>query len=135
MEQPAELTAEVPRVWDRPAVTVPVLAVAAVVGGQLPSFSTAANVYSLGAGGVMMWLGLSRRVARRPAPVRLAPGSGWWLVPVAVLGFFEGSTYLLGSAASYPTLSKLADPLLADPLLRSVGYFAWLSVFWALVRR
>lgn len=135
MEQPSELAAEVPRAWDRPAVAVPVLAVLALIGGQLPSFSTAANVYTLGTGGTLIWLGLSGRAARRPAPHRLPGRAGWWLVPVTVFGVFEGSTFLLGSSAHYPTLSKLADPLLADPLVRSAAYFAWLSAFWGLVRR
>ncbi|HEV7707486.1 MAG TPA: hypothetical protein VGP16_04765, partial [Asanoa sp.] len=68
-------------------------------------------------------------------PARLGPGTAWWLVPVAIFGVFEGSTFLLGSMAEYPTFSKLADPLLEDELLRSAGYFAWLAGFWALVRR
>lgn len=135
MEQPSEVAAQVPRVWDRPAAAMPVLAVLSLVGGQLPSFSAAANVYSLGAGGLLMWLGLSRRVPPRPAPRRLGPGAGWWLAPVLVLVVFEGSTFVLGSSESYPTLSKLADPLLDDAGPRTVAYFAWLSAFWALVRR
>jgi hypothetical protein len=135
MEQPSELTAEVPRAWDRPAVTMPVLAVLSLAGGQLPSFSPAANIYTLSTGGALIWLGLSHRLPRRPAPARLGPGSVWWLVPVAVFGVFEGSTFLLGSGHEYPTFSKLADPLLKDELVRSVAYFGWLAAFWALVRR
>jgi len=136
MEHPTELAADAPsRAWDRPVVTLPVLAFLSLVGGQLPSFSTRANVYTICLGGAMLWLGLGNRLPRRPPPTRLGPGAAWWLLPVAVFGIFEGATFLLGSTPEYPTFSKLADPLLEDRLLRSAGYFAWLTGFWVLVRR
>ncbi|MGI5215510.1 hypothetical protein [Plantactinospora sp. CA-290183] len=135
MEQQPELSADVPRAWDRPVVTVPILAFLSVVGGQLPSFSTQANLYTIGTGGALVWLGLSSRMPRRPVPQRLGSGAIWWLLPVTVFGVFEASTFMLGSSDDYPTFSKLADPLLEDSLARSAGYFAWLSAFWVLVRR
>ncbi|HTF10764.1 MAG TPA: hypothetical protein VK659_21585 [Asanoa sp.] len=132
MEQSqTEIVADAPR---GAVGTLPVLAFLSLVGGQLPSFTTRANLYTICLGGSMLWLGLAGR-ARRPLPARLGAGTAWWLVPVAIFGVFEGSTFLLGSMAEYPTFSKLADPLLEDELLRSVGYFAWLGGFWALVRR
>jgi hypothetical protein len=86
------MTAPAVRAWDRPAVTVPVFAALALVGGQLPSFTTAANLYILGTGGTLIILGrrmapsrlvLGRRAApsrlilgRRAAPPRLALGQG-----------------------------------------------------------
>ncbi|GIG86618.1 hypothetical protein [Plantactinospora endophytica] len=135
MEQQPELSADVPRAWDRPVVTVPTLTFLSLIGGQFPSFSTQANVYAIGTGGALVWLGLANRVPRRPVPHRLRSGAGWWLVPVLVFGVFEASTFMLGSRDDFPTFSKIADPLLDDPLVRSVAYFGWLSAFWGLVRR
>ena len=134
MEQPPEIVAEAPRAWDRPVVAVPVLACLSLVGGQLPSFSLPANLYTLGTGGALIWLGLSNRVPRRPVPARLGSGLIWWVLPVAVFGLFEGTTFVIGSD-DFPTFSRLADPLLEDELVRSAAYFGWLAAFWGLVRR
>ncbi|HEY0699626.1 MAG TPA: hypothetical protein VGD43_17650 [Micromonospora sp.] len=135
MEQSPEAVAEAARGWDRPAVMVPILALLSLVGGQFPSFSLSANLYTLGIGGVLVWLGLSNRVARRPVRRRLGPGIVWWAVPVAVFGFFEGVTFVADAGHDFPTFSRLADPVLEDPLARSVAYFGWLTAFWVLVRR
>jgi len=135
MEQQPELSADMPRAWDRPVVSVPILTFLSVVGGQLPSFSPQANLYTIGTGGALVWLGLSNRMPRRPVPQRLGAGANWWLVPVLVFGVFEASTFMLGSRDDFPTFSKLADPMLDDSLIRSAAYFAWLSAFWGLVRR
>lgn len=135
MEAPREVAVDAPRAWDRPLVVMPVFVLFSLVGGQLPSFSTAANLYSLGVGGTLMWCGLSQRMSRRAAPARPGRGAVWWLAPAVVLVAFESSTFLSGSQAAYPTLSKLADPLLADPTTRTAAYFGWMSAFWGLVRR
>jgi hypothetical protein len=135
MQQPSEIAAEVPRAWDRPALSLPVLAFLALVGGQLPSFSLSANLYTLGIGGALTWLGLSNRVPRRPVAQRFWPGAAWWLLPVTVFVVVEAITFLLGSTHHYPTFSRLADPALDAELVRSAGYFGWLAAFWALVRR
>ncbi|MDO3700589.1 hypothetical protein Q3W71_02700 [Micromonospora sp. C28SCA-DRY-2] len=135
MEQPHDLTVDAPRAWDRPAVAVPVLVCLSLVGGRFPSFSTEANLYTLGAGGVLIWLGLSNRVPRRPAPARLGSGAVWWTLPVVVFGVFEGATFVLAAGDEFPTFSRLADPLLEDQLVRSAGWLLWLSAFWGLVRR
>ncbi|BCJ67033.1 hypothetical protein [Polymorphospora rubra] len=135
MEQPQELTATVPRAWERPIVTVPVLALLSLVGGQFPSFSTQANVYAIGTGGALVWLGLSNRMPRRPAPRGFGGSAVWWVLPAAIFCVFEGATFFLGSTEEFPTFSKLADPLLEEPLIRSAAYFAWLAAFWGLVRR
>lgn len=135
MEPPLEIAAEVPPAWDRPVVSVPVLAFLSLVGGHLPSFSPQANLYTLGTGGALIWLGLSNRVPRRPAPRRFGSGTTWWLLPVVVFGVFEGATFTLGSTDDFPTFSRLADPMLEDELVRSAVYFGWLTTFWGLVRR
>ncbi|MDG4769844.1 hypothetical protein [Solwaraspora sp. WMMD792] len=135
MEQSSELTAEVPRAWDRPVVSIPVIAVLSLVGGQLPSFSTAANLYTIGTGGALIWFGLSHRVPRRPTPRRLGDGAVWWIVPVAMFTVVEGATFAMGSTDDFPTFSKLADPVLDGQAARSAAYFGWLAAFWVLVRR
>ncbi|MEV4818037.1 hypothetical protein [Micromonospora tulbaghiae] len=135
MDHPRELTVEATRAWDRPVVSVPVLICLSLVGGQMPSFSTAANLYILTTGGGLIWVGLSNRVPRRPAPRRLPSVALWWLVPVTVFGVFEGATFVMAAGDDFPTFSRLADPLLEDNLVRSAAWFAWLSAFWGLVRR
>ncbi|GAB3145801.1 hypothetical protein GCM10027290_26340 [Micromonospora sonneratiae] len=135
MEQPPEITAEVPRTWDKPVVSIPVIACLSLVGGQLPSFSAQANLYALGTGGALIWLGLSNRVSRRRPPARLGSGAVWWLLPVMVFGLFEGATFIINAGDEFPTFSRLADPLLEDELVRSAAYFGWLMTFWGLVRR
>lgn len=116
-------------------VSLPILAFLSLVGGQLPSFSLSANLYTLGIGGALVWLGLSNRVPRRPVARRFWPGAAWWLLPVTVFAVVEGTTFLLGSSRNYPTFSLLADPMLEPELARSAVYFGWLAAFWALVRR
>ena len=135
MDQPREITAEAPRTWDRPIVTVPVLICLSLVGGQMPSFSAQANLYTLGTGGALIWLRLSNRVPRRPGPARLPRGTVWWVLPAAVFGVLEGATFVLAVGDDFPTFSRLADPLLEDGLVRSAAWFAWLAAFWGLVRR
>ncbi|MFF5171138.1 hypothetical protein ACFY3U_00705 [Micromonospora sp. NPDC000089] len=135
MEQPHELTVDVSRGWDRPVVTAPVLACLSLVGGQFPSFSAAANLWIVGTGGTLIWLGLGNRVARRPPPRRLGPGAAWWVLPVAVFGVLEGATFVMSAGDDFPTFSRLADPLLRDELVRSAAWFGWLAAFWGLVRR
>jgi hypothetical protein len=133
MDRP-ELVAEVDRAWARPVVLTPVFALIALVGGALPSFSLRANLLVLGAGGALFWLGMSAALPRRPAPARLPRRAAWWLVPLLLFGVVEGATFLNGSHA-YPTLSRLADPLLEHYWARAAGYFGWLWAFWAMVRR
>lgn len=135
MEQLPEVAGEVPRAWDRPVVSVPVLAFLSLVGGQFPSFSLQQNLYTLGTGGALIWLGLSHRMPRRPAPGRLGRGTIWWVLPVTVFGLFEGTTFVLRSGEEFPTFSLLLDPMLDDELIRSAAYFGWLTAFWGLVRR
>jgi hypothetical protein len=134
MESPSDITAEVPRGWARPAVTLPALALLALLGGQLPSFTTQANLYTMMLGGTLSAIGLSARMPRRPVPGRPGPGAAWWLMPALCFAVVEGATFLAGTRR-YPTLSRLFDPLLEDEVIRSTCFFGWLAAFWVLVRR
>jgi hypothetical protein len=135
MDNRSGLAVDVAPAWDRLLVTVPAFAVLALVGGFLPSFSVAANLYVLVLGGAMTWFGLSGRIPKRPAPLRLHRTAGWWLVPAVILVGVELTDFVLGSTYAHPTLSILADPALEHYAVRSVAYFAWLGGFWGLVRR
>ncbi len=135
MEQPSELTAGAVRTWDRPLVMVPVFVVLSAIGGLFPSFSLLANMYVLGIGGTLCWLGLSGRVPKRGVPRRLGRSTAWWLVPLFTLALIELAMFIAGSTPDHPTLSLLADPVLESYLPRSAVYFGWLSAFWGLVRR
>ncbi|SCE63894.1 hypothetical protein [Micromonospora mirobrigensis] len=134
MEQP-EVAARAPGARGRAAVTVPVLIVVALVGGQLPSFSTAASLWTLGTGIVLIRLGLGDRASRRAAARPLGPGALWWLLPLAVFGGFEAVTFALSAGDDLPTFSRLMDPVLDRPVARSAAWFAWSAAFWGLVRR
>ncbi|WP_426510676.1 hypothetical protein ACPPVO_08490 [Dactylosporangium sp. McL0621] len=133
MDRP-ELVAEVDRAWARPVVLTPVFALISLVGGASPSFGLRANLLVLATGGVLFWLGMSAAVPRRASPARLSRGAAWWLVPLLLFGVVEGATFLNGSH-SYPTLSRLADPVLEHYWARTAAYFGWLWAFWAMVRR
>jgi hypothetical protein len=133
-EQP-ETSAEEVRAVDRPIVMVPLFGLIAAVGGLFASFTTSATLLVCAVGGTLTWIGLSGRARRRPAPLRLARGALWWLVPVLVLGVTELFAFLHTDRAAYPTISLIMVPVLDHYLPRAIGYFGWLSGFWALVRR
>ena len=87
MNRPTELAADAgQQAWARPAILVPVLGLVSAIGGFLPSFSPAANVYVLLVGGAMFWLGMSGRVARQVAPAPARPGSDPLLAGGALSG-------------------------------------------------
>lgn len=135
MPQLPEASADEVRTWDRPLVMLPVFALIALVGGLFGSFTPQANLLVLAVGGTLIWLGLSGRTIRHDAPVRLARGSVWWLVPVLLVALTELFAFLGTPREAYPTLSLLADPVLDHYLPRAIAYFGWLTGFWALVRR
>jgi hypothetical protein len=134
-QQPHPSVAGQMSAWDRPLVMLPLFALIAGVGGLFGSFTLSANLLVLAVGGTMVWLGLSGRVVRRAAPRRLPAGARWWLVPVLALALVELFAFTRNSPQAYPTLSLLADPVLAGYLPRAAVYFAWITGFWALVRR
>jgi hypothetical protein len=137
MDQQPGLIVEIPqpRSWDRPLVTVPAFAVLALIGGFFPSFSLMANLYVVVLGGVLMWFGLSGRVARTPSPRRLTRTAAWWLLPAGIFVAIELTDFVLGSTTPHPTLSVLLAGPLEGYTFRSVVYFIWLAGFWGLVRR
>jgi hypothetical protein len=162
MESLPPVSTEAPRTWDRPLVMLPLFTLIAAVGGLFGSFTVSANLLVLGVGGALSWLGLTgltrrsqdarragdawragdgvrvgdaAQVGRRPAPRRLPPGAVWWLVPVSTLALVELFAFTMQSIGDFPTLSLLADPILAGYLPRAVCYFAWLAGFWGLIRR
>ncbi len=135
IEQPPEAAAPGVRTWARPLVMLPALAACSLVGALFPSFSKRSTFAVLFFGGLLIWLGSSGRLPRRPAPVRLTGAAGWWLVPTLFLAIVELINFLLGSTYPHPTLSVLLDPVLARYPARAAAYFAWLAGFWGLARR
>jgi hypothetical protein len=135
MEQRSQLTAEAERAWVRPIVIVPVFVLISAVAGLFPSFSLSANLLVLGVGGTLFWLGFAGKVPKRPVPGQLSAHAAWWLVPALILAVVELVNFGFGSTDAHPTLSKLADPLLEDYLVRASMYFGWLAGFWGLIRR
>jgi len=119
---------------NRPLVMIPAFVVISLVGGALPSFSLGANLLVLGTGAALFALGFAPGPRRLPAPPRLVPRAAWWVLPAAVFAAIEIGDFVLGSTPAHPTLSTLADPLLARYPVRALAYFGWLSAFWALVR-
>jgi hypothetical protein len=132
---PPELVVGVVRAWDRPLILVPPFAAVSLIGGAFASFSWEATAWILLIGSALTWLGSISRAGRSPAAIRLRAGALWWLIPASVLVAVEAVNFLLGSTYAHPTLSVLADPLLDGYFARSLGYFAWISAFWGLVRR
>jgi hypothetical protein len=113
----------------------PVFAVIAAIGGLFGSFTLQANVLVLGVGGTLMWLGITGRAGRRPAPMRLGRAAAWWLGPALLLALVELFSFTRHSTNAFPTISLLADPILDHYVPRAGFYFAWLCGFWGLVRR
>jgi hypothetical protein len=114
---------------------LPLFVLIAAVGGLFGSFTNGSLLLVLAVGGTMVWLGLSGRVARRPAPRSLSRGAAWWLAPILALALVELYAFSRNSPQAYPTLSLLADPVLDGYLARAFAYFLWLTAFWGLVRR
>ena len=102
-------------------------AAAVVVWGEL---SLGALLAVATAGAIVVGLGLVGRSGEAAPPVgrRGVPWLGWLTAAVA----WELVTR---ADARVPTVSDLADPLLADPLLRGAATLAWLAAgIWLLDR-
>jgi hypothetical protein len=108
------------------AVAVPCVA-AVVVWGEL---SLGAFLAVVTAGVIVVGLGLARRAGEAAPPVgrRGVPWLGWLMAAVA----WELVTL---ADDGVPTVSDLADPLLAHPVLRGAATLAWLAAgAWLLAR-
>jgi hypothetical protein len=108
------------------AVAVPCVA-AVVVWGEL---SLGALLAVVTAGVIVVGLGLARRAGEAAPPVgrRGVPWLGWLTAAVA----WELVTV---ADDDVPTVSDLADPLLAHPVLRGAATLVWLAAgAWLLAR-
>jgi hypothetical protein len=108
------------------AVAVPCVATV-VVWGEL---SLGALLAVVTAGVIVVGLGLARRAGEAAPPVgrRGVPWLGWLTAAVA----WELVTL---ADDGVPTVSDLADPLLAHPVLRGAATLAWLAAgAWLLAR-
>jgi hypothetical protein len=117
------------------AVAACVVGYAAVAGGY-PSFSLGAAVAVLLPGLALLGYVLVAGPRRPPRPVRRSTrrGAVLWAVPVLSFSALEIVNDTLGSTHEHPTLSVLADPLLASHPGRSVAMAAWLAAGLAVVR-
>ena len=108
------------------AVAVPCVA-AVLVSGEL---SAGALLAVAGTGGLVAVVGLARHAGEAATPVgrRGLP----WLVWLAAALAWEGVTLL---DDDLPTVSDLADPLLAHPPVRGAATVGWLVVGAWLVAR
>src|SRR5262252_1805463 len=89
------------RAWDRPVVMLPLFVLIAAVGGLFGSFTNGALLLVLAVGGTMVWLGLSGRVARRPAPASLPRSTLWWMLPILALSLVELYAFTRNSPQDY----------------------------------
>lgn len=98
--------------------------------GVFGELSLGALLTTSAAGLVVAGAGLARRTGAAAAPV--GPSGLPWLAWLTALGAWE--SYALASD-DVPTLSDLLDPVLADPVVRSVATAGWLALgAWLLTR-
>jgi hypothetical protein len=116
-------------------VLLPLFALVSLVAGTMPSFSLSANVLVIGIGGALFCFGVTHVPSRHDETGGRFPRSAaLWLLPVGLLIVVEAVAFLAGSTPDYPTLSKLADPVLDHYLPRALLYFGWLYGFWGLIQ-
>jgi hypothetical protein len=107
-------------------LSIPVVATVATFG----ELSVQALLVVSATGLAIVWRGLARRAGAAAAPVGVG-GLPWcaWLV---VLALWELAMDLDDRV---PTLSDLADPVLAHPVLRGLATVGWLAAgFWLVAR-
>lgn len=100
----------------------------------LAPFSAVSTVAVVGAGAAAMALG--RRwgfpnEVRAEAP----PGAYLWVVLIAVTAAWELAAYVQQPRHDHPTLSYLANAVLAQHHVRAAAFAGWLAGAFALVRR
>lgn len=117
----------------RLAITVAAVAYAWWAAG-LASFTWTATAAVAAAGLAFIIAG-----ARRPRPCQ--PGGDArrsalaWTIVFALLAGWELAAYLQHPRADHPTLSSLADQLLAWRPARAVGFLAWMAIGAEMARR
>src|SRR5262245_11654441 len=94
-------SASAARAWDRPVVMLPLFVLIAAVGGLFGSFTLSATLLVLAVGGTLVWLGLSGRVARRPAPTSLPRATLAWTVPILAVSLVELYAFSKNSPEHY----------------------------------
>ncbi|HEX5495861.1 MAG TPA: hypothetical protein VFX70_14920 [Mycobacteriales bacterium] len=106
------------------------------LAGGFDSFTWQSTAAVLIPGMIIFALGVARPPDRRPRPVPIGTaGAVAWSVPLLTFCVLEIVDDLLGSTRAHPTLSILMDPVLNIHVWRSMGYFVWIVVGWALVKR
>jgi hypothetical protein len=104
--------------------------------GRFASFTWQSTMAVLVPGLTIFTLAIGRSPRRRPAPQAVGTqGVVAWAVPLLSFCVMEIGNDLLGSTYAHPTLSILLDPVLDVHVWRSAGYFVWIWVGWALVKR
>jgi hypothetical protein len=91
----------------------------------------------LPAAAAVAWASRASPDAAEPTPGRRRASLLWAGVVMAALLWEAGA--LLGEHSvgsyQYPTVSALAEPVMADPVVRFVAWVGWLLAGWRLVRR
>lgn len=106
------------------------------LAGGFASFTWQSTAAVLIPGLTIFALGVGRPPDRRPRPAPIGNvGAVAWAVPLLTFCVLEIVDDLLGSTPAHPTLSVLMDPVLDGHVWRSMGYFVWIVVGWALVKR
>lgn len=106
------------------------------LAGTFASFTWQSTAAVLIPGITIFALGIARPPDRRPRPAPIGiTGAVAWSIPLLTFCVLEIVDDLLGSTHAHPTLSILMDPVLNVHVWRSMGYFVWIIVGWALVKR
>jgi hypothetical protein len=129
----------------RGGLTLAAAAVYAWVAGGFDRFSWPATVGVFLPGTVALAAAARRRPA--PPPGRLPParhvdprGAALWLGLFLAFCVWELAAFVHQPSSTvgswdHPTLSVLADPVLASHPARSLALFGWLAMGWSLLRR
>jgi hypothetical protein len=127
----------VPRLRRRQAAAGCAAIAYAWIAGAYPSFSWQSSAAVLAPGLLLLGYAAVTGPRRPPRPARRLDrrAVAVWSVPLLSFSALEIVNDLLGSTWAHPTLSVLADPLLAGHPGRSAAMLAWLAAGLALVRR
>jgi hypothetical protein len=113
----------------------------AALTGSFPRYSWPATALVLGLGAAVLAAGWRGPLRGRPPPGQLPmPGALAWVVILIAAGLWELAALLqqpslTTDSAAHPTISTLADPLLASGPGRALALAVWLGLGWFLVER